>query len=266
MLVPDQIIINVRENIQTEVLVAGEGKPIVFLHGAGGLTWDPYLEELSKHYKVFAPRHPGTGRSTGANALHGWWDLVLYYYDLFDRLGLETVDVIGHSFGGMAAAELAATDKRRINNLLLICAAGLWRDDQPITDVFSLTMLPDQLFPKLFADLNSPAAQAAMRLPEDPNERLQMLLDRTTALSETGRYLWPIPDKGLSRRIHRIKAKTLIIWGEKDGIIPVIYAHEFRKKITESKVHIIEDAAHWPQLEQLPEVLNLTLEFMGGTN
>jgi pimeloyl-ACP methyl ester carboxylesterase len=55
--------------------------------------------------------------------------LLLYYDDLFDRLGLDRVDLVGHSFGGMVAAEYAATFRDRVGKLVLIDAMGLWRDD-----------------------------------------------------------------------------------------------------------------------------------------
>lgn len=262
MSLPDLLTVPVREGIVSKVLVKGKGKPVVFLHGAGGLKWDRYLEELSKQYQVFAPYHPGTGGSQGNKLLKNWWDLVLYYYDLFDALELESVDIIGHSFGGMVASELASTDPKRVNNLLLIGAAGLWREDVPLTDVFTFTHLPEQLFEKMFVDVNSPAAQFVMTMPEDPKELNQAIIESLTALSEAGKYMWPIPDKGLRNRIHRIRANTCIVWGDQDGLIPVEYAHEFQKKIPGSQVKIVENASHYPQLEQLPVVLETTLDFL----
>ncbi len=146
---------------------------MVFLHGAGGLKWDSYLDELAKAYKVYAPFFPGLEGTSGSNELdlRNLWDVVLYYYDLFDLLGLERIDLIGHSFGGMLAAELAATDSRRVNNLLLICAAGLWNEDIP---------MPQASFPEdLYYDAQSPVAQAAMAVPEDPDERMKFFYGST---------------------------------------------------------------------------------------
>ena len=257
--------VQVRDNITAKVLVKGEGKPVVFLHGAGGLIWDAYLEELSKSYKVYAPFMPGTGGSTGNEELHGWWDLVLYYYELFDALGLESVDVIGHSFGGMLASELASTDPKRVDNLVLICPAGLWLDDTPMPDVFSYVNVPDQLMAMMFVDVNSPAAKAFATLPEDEEERINAIVENLTALAEAGRYMWPIPDKGLNRRIHRLSANTCIVWGDKDMIIPVDYAYEFHKKIPGSKVEIIENTSHYPQAEKLEEVLKATTSFLAAS-
>lgn len=254
--------VKVRDNITAKVLVKGEGEPVVFLHGAGGNVWDPYLEELSKQYKVYAPFIPGHGGSTGNTELQGWWDLVLYYYELFDALGLETVDVIGHSFGGMLAAELASTDPKRVKNLILIAAVGLWIDETPVTDVFSYVNTPDVLLEKMFVDLDCDAAKAFSTLPENEEQRIEAIVENLIALAEAGRYMWPIPDKGLDRRIHRLTANTCIIWGDKDALVPVDYAYEFYKKIPGSKVEIIENTSHYPQAEKLEDVVNKTVEFL----
>jgi pimeloyl-ACP methyl ester carboxylesterase len=248
---------------KAKVLVAGEGKPVVFLHGAGGLKWDPYLEELAKEYKVYAPYFPGsegTKRSIELD-LRNLWDLVLYYCDLLDALGLESVDIIGHSFGGMLAAEIASTDPKRVKKLILISAAGLWNEEYPI-QLSTLTSPPQEMLPKLFYDVNSSLAQAAVTMPEDPEERMKAVLEQQIVLAEMLGYLWPIPDKGLNRRLHRIRANTCIVWGEKDGLIPVRYAYDFQKKIPGSKVEIIANASHLPQLEQLSSVLNITSSFL----
>jgi len=261
---PELLTISLREGVQAKVLVAGEGKPVVFLHGAGGLKWDQYLEELSKQYKVYAPYLPGLGGTKNSIELdlRNLWDLVLYYCDLLDALGLESVDIIGHSFGGMLAAEIASTDPKRVKNLILISAAGLWNEEFPTTDVSILASFTEEMKSRVFFDVNSPLAQESMALPEDPDERLKVVLEQQIALAETSRYMWPIPDKGLNRRIHRLRANTCIVWGEKDGVIPVQYAYEFQKLIPGSRVEIFAKSAHLPHLEQLPDMLQVTLSFL----
>jgi pimeloyl-ACP methyl ester carboxylesterase len=261
---PELLTIHLREGHIAKALVAGEGKPAVFLHGGGGLKWDAYLEELAKERKVYAPYFPGTNGTSGSIQLdlRNWWDVVLYYYDLFDLLGLDHVDVIGHSFGGMLAAELAATDPKRVNHLLLVCPAGLWNEDIPMTQDF----LPEELNSKLFYDVHIPAAKVYTTVPEDPNELLPFLVEQQVVMAEVSRYMWPLPDKGLRRRLHRIRADTCIVWGKEDAIIPVGYAYEFQKRIPGAQVEIFEKSSHFPQLEQLSGVLKTTLSlFASGT-
>ena len=131
------------EQVETRVQVAGDGPPLVFLHGAMGLTWDPFLASLTDRYTVYAPEHPGTslGDPDAIKAVDDLWDLVLHYYDLFDRLELAAPVIVGHSFGGMVAAEVAATNPARASKLVLISPVGLWRDDLPVAHF--LTMAPE---------------------------------------------------------------------------------------------------------------------------
>ena len=80
-----------RDQIRPRVKIAGQGPPLVFFHGAYGLAWDPFLDTLAKSNTVYAPEHPGTtpGDPDAIRLLDDLWDLVLYYYEIFDQLGLE---------------------------------------------------------------------------------------------------------------------------------------------------------------------------------
>ena len=95
------------DQIHPRVKIGGQGPPLVFFHGPFGLKWDSFLDTLSQSHTVYAPEHPGTtpGDPDAIKPLDDWWDLVLYYYELFDQLELEAPVVVGHSFGGMVAAE-----------------------------------------------------------------------------------------------------------------------------------------------------------------
>src|SRR2546423_7073429 len=142
--------------ITTRVHRAGSGDPVVFLHGAAGLEWDAFLDGLAERFSVYAPEQPGTtpGDPDGIRYLDDVWDLVLYYDELFDALGLDAPAVVGHSFGGMVAAEIAATFPRRVSKLVLMNAVGLWRDDAPIP--MFMTLNAQELVPLVVADPNGP--------------------------------------------------------------------------------------------------------------
>src|SRR5712692_2353776 len=116
------------DKVTAHVKVAGSGPALVYLHSGSGPVWDEPLDLLAKEFTVYAPEHPGTsaGDPGSIKPLDDVWDLVLYYYELFDKLGLEAPAVVGHSFGGMVAAELAATNPRRVSKLVLIDPLGLW--------------------------------------------------------------------------------------------------------------------------------------------
>lgn len=244
--------------IAARVLVAGTGEPLLFLHGAGGLWWDPFLEELSREYTVHAVEHPGANVSEDLEHLPGLWELVLFYDELLDALGLDTVRVLGHSFGGMVAAELAANSPRRVSHLVLLCPIGFWREDHPIADIAAL---PADALPRLvLADPTGPLAAGLTPPADDP----QALFEAAMRMASVLHFIWPIPDKGLDRRIHRVAAPTLLVWGEQDALVDPAYAEEFTSRLRDSRLATVAKAGHLPQLEQTRAVLEHVLPFLRG--
>jgi pimeloyl-ACP methyl ester carboxylesterase len=242
---------------KTRVLSAGEGDPVVFLHGEGGLFWDPLLDGLAERHRVIAPQHVGSGTSQGLEHLEDMLDLVLYYCELFDVLGLPAASLIGHSFGGMVAAEIAATNPERVRKLVLMAPIGLWRDDHPIPDISTIT--PAQLPGMLFADPNGPlASMLAMPDASDP----EALFQAAMAMASILQFIWPLPDKGLSRRLYRVKAETLVVWGRQDQLVDPVYGELFASAIGNARLELIDDAGHLPQIEQGSHVLSVVTDFL----
>ncbi len=263
MVAVQECTVSVWENkIKPKIQVAGSGPPVVFLHGAYGLTWDPFLDELAKNFTVYAPEHPGTtvGDPDGIKPLDNLWDLVLYYDELFDQLGLQSPAVVGHSFGGMVAAEIAASYSQRVSKLVLLCPIGLWRDDYPVKNWMIIP--PEEVAKAAFHDPDGPIAKQMLTLPEEEKAQQDAQIRITWALACTGKFVWPIPDKGLKKRIHRIKSPTLLVWGKSDKLAPPVYAQEFATRIAGSRVEMIDQAAHVPQLEQLGKVSALVRDFI----
>lgn len=244
--------------VEARVRVAGKGPALVFLHSGYGLVWDQFLDLLANDFTVYAPEHPGTteGNPDAVKPLDDLWDLVLFYYELFDKLGLEAPALVGHSFGGMVAAELAATNARRVSRLVLIDPLGLWRDDSPIKNY--MVMPQADLDPLFFHDRNHPARKLVFANPEEPESFIRV----TWALGCTGKFMWPLPDKGLKKRAHRINAPTLIIWGKQDGLTGPVYADDFKKLIANSKVELVDNAGHMAQMEQPEAVARLVSGFL----
>jgi pimeloyl-ACP methyl ester carboxylesterase len=244
--------------IRARVLVAGTGSPVLFLHGAGGLFWDPFLEALAGEHTVYAVEHPGGAGSDALEHLPGIWELVLFYDELLDGLGLDAVDVVGHSFGGMVAAELAANSPRRVSRLVLIAPIGFWREDHPIPDIAGIP--PERLPELVLADPAGPLAAMLTPPLDDPQARFEAAMLMASVLH----FIWPIPDKGLRRRIHRVSAPTLLVWGEKDALVHPAYAEEFTSRLRESRLEKIAGAGHLPQLEQPGAVRDVVLPYLSA--
>src|SRR5436309_11545944 len=254
-----------QDRIETEVEVSGSGPALIYLHGPWGVAPDrDFLARLASAHTIHAPRHPGTtpGDPDAVHALDGWLDLIVYYIELLDRLELDRPALVGHSFGALVAAELAAAAPKSVARLVLIDPVGLWRDDLPVKNWMLLSERERR--PCLFADPEGEAAQRFFAVPDDLAERVDALAPLIWAQACTGKFVWPVPDRGLQHRMHRIAAPTLIIWGKADRIIAPAYAQEFAKRIAGARIELIDQAGHLPQLEQPEAVAKAVQAFLGG--
>jgi pimeloyl-ACP methyl ester carboxylesterase len=250
------------ERAANPVIADGEGSPVVYLHGAFGQEWPGFLDDLAKQHRVFAPAQPGIEEPKDLAGLDSFWDLILYYDELFDALGVGQVDLIGHSYGGMVAAEFAATFAHRVRKLVLIDPMGLWRDDAPIGD--HLLASPERRLELLYKDASSPEVAERLRMPEDLAEGQAKTLREFASLGASSHFIHPIPERGLSKRIHRIRAETLVLWGADDALVPPVYGDEFAARIANATLEVIPDAGHYPYLEQRAAVSERTLAFLAG--
>jgi len=251
--------------IDTAVKVAGGGPPLVFLHGETGLRWDPFLAALAGRHTVHAPEHPGTSADPDAiRHLDDLHDLVVYYLELFDGLGLGSFALVGHSFGAMVAAEIAAVAPERIRGLVLVSPLGLWRDDAPVVNPMIID--PASVVPAMLHDPGSPLGQMMSAAMANALEDVGPTLRTTWALGCTAKFTWPIPDRGLRKRIHRISAPTLVVHGASDGIVPAVYAGEFGRRIRNARVELVGEAGHLPHLEQFERVTAIVTDFLGESS
>ncbi len=112
--------------IEVRMLRGGSGPPLLFLHGANGLTpWLPFFENLSKTFEVLVPEHPGFGLSDNPPWIRNVGDLAMYYLDFIDGLGAGKVHLVGQSLGGWTAAELAVRNDTKLASLSLLAPAGI---------------------------------------------------------------------------------------------------------------------------------------------
>ncbi len=256
-------IVSVRGQWNTPVYRKGTGEPLLWFHAAGGMArgWTPELEALSKHYDVIAPVHPGWDDTAGLDLIDDIHDLVLYYQDFADTMGLTSFNVAGHSVGGMFAAEFAAARPDMVKKLVLVAPLGLWMNETPVTDMFVL--LPSELPKYMIGDPENPALAGMFTPPANEDEMAQSIYLRLVNFSALGKFTWPIPDKGLKKRMHRITAPTLILWGDQDRLVPPAYGALFASKIANSQLVTLPKVGHLLPLEATAEFEKEITAFLG---
>jgi len=240
---------------EIHVLEGGSGPDLVFLHSAGGLNPDdPFLTKLAERYHVRAPLLPGYGDSPESGEIRDMLDVTLLTFEVLAALGLSKPLLVGHSIGGMIAAEMAAVCPNEVERLCLIAPAGLWLDAHPAPDIFS--MLPKEFPEALFHDVELGRELITSNVDiKDPKFLIPFLVTNARQLGMAGKLLFPIPERGLKDRIHRIKARTVLVWGNSDRVFPAPYAQAWKAAIASAELVSVPDAGHMVTLEQTDAVL-----------
>jgi pimeloyl-ACP methyl ester carboxylesterase len=227
----------------------GRGRPILFLHGWSGLPRNTaWLEALARRRLVIAPEFPGFGESERLELLDDFLDIALYHFDLFAALKLKQADLIGHDFGGAIAAEVAALRPALVRRLVLVAPTGLFDEKSPGVDPFATTEA--ELTAASWYDVEAAKAGGLLPAPQTDDEKKAAVIERAKALATAGKFLFPIPDKGLKKRLSRIEAPTLLLWGAGDKVVPPGYAALFKRQIKGARAVAIAKAGHFPMLEQ----------------
>jgi pimeloyl-ACP methyl ester carboxylesterase len=233
--------------IELEALRRGAGSAIVLLHGFQPV--DPaarFVALLARHGEVIAPSSPGFGHSERPKDFATVYDLIHLYLDLLDVLPGDRITLIGFSFGGWLAAEVAAACSHRIDRLVLVDPLGIkvsGRETRDILDIFNVS--PEEVRscswhnPEKFApDFNAMSDQA---LVVYARSREALCL-----------YAWHpyMYNPQLPRWLGRIKVPTLLLWGESDRIVTPDYGRAYSRLIAGSRFELIERAGHHPEIEQ----------------
>lgn len=252
------------DSVQVRAWSAGDGQTrgLLYLHGFERHPGEaPFLQRLSNNRRVVAPEHPGYGESTGLDTMDHILDLVLHYRRLVEERFDGSVDVVGHSLGGMFAAEFAAICPQLTSSLVLVAPYGLWLDDNPLPDPFMLNE-QEMRAAKWSDPAAAPDAEGALPLPDaaDPNAKTY---DRARNMGAATKFMWPIPEHGLRKRLPLIGARTLVVHGADDKLVPRAYAEEFVRLIPEARLASIDGAAHMPMLEKAEEFGKVVEEFLG---
>jgi pimeloyl-ACP methyl ester carboxylesterase len=241
-----------------DLLRDGHGAPLLYLHGAGaGGRWLTFQARLAERFDVLAPSHPGHGGSPAAEWIEHISDLAFHYLDLLDTLGLERVHLVGASFGGWIAAEMATMASPRLASLVLIDPVGIKVEGWIYPFLFGMEL------PQLVATVfHNPLAAMALAPPDMSIDTIALLYRQNTALARVGwnPYLYnPL----LRRRLARVAAPTLLCWGAHDRLAPLICAEAWQKEIPGATLRVFDGSGHVPHVEEPEAVAAAVTEFCG---
>jgi pimeloyl-ACP methyl ester carboxylesterase len=245
--------------IELEVLRRGTGAPVVLLHGMDTVSPKaPYLDLLARHVEVIAPSSPGFGNTPRPQDFDTIYDLVHLHLALLDRLPYQKVTLLGLSFGGWLAAEVAALSCRRIANLILVDPVGIklgGPQERDILDVFNTH--PAEVRSKAWAD---PA-----KAPDYDAMSDEELVVHARNWESLCLYAWQpyMYNPQLKRWLGGIAAPTLVLWGERDGIVTPDYGRTYAGLIPGAEFRLIEGAGHHPEQEQPEKFVEAVAGFLG---
>jgi pimeloyl-ACP methyl ester carboxylesterase len=240
--------------INVVMYVAGQGEPLLYLHGAGTFHGFEFAKQWTDKFRVLVPYHPGFGESDDDPTITDMHDYVMHYVALLEALGIDKVNLVGFSLGGNLAARFATEQGHRVRKLALVGPAGLRDKDHPTLDV--LAVPPEQLPGLLVSNMDV----LKPYLPAAPD--LDFIAARYRESTTVARLLWDRPwDPKLHRYLHRLKMPTLLVWGKDDKIVPSEQAKLWQSFVPKADIQMFKGAGHLV-LDESPEAVTAVSKFL----
>jgi pimeloyl-ACP methyl ester carboxylesterase len=234
-------------DVRLDVVRRGAGRPILLLHGMQHVDRRaPFVDLLGRRAEIIAPSHPGFGHSARPADFDTVYDLVHLYLDLLEALPYARVTLIGLSFGGWLAAEVAVKCCHRIDRLILVDAFGIKISDRQtpdILDVFNTS--PQEVQRQSWHDPEKWAPDFNAMADDD-------IVVRARNWEALCLYGWHpyMYNPQLKRWLRRITRPTLVLWGASDGIVSPFYGQAYSALIPGARFELIAEAGHHPEIEQ----------------
>ena len=246
------------EGCKTHILRKGSGQPLLFLHGANGGRWLPFLDSLAETHDVIAPEHPGFGTSGTPDWLDNTGDLAHFYLEFMDKLGLEKVILVGTSLGGWIACEMGVRSTARLDRMVLSAPAGIHVKGVQKGDLFLWN--PEQMVRNLV--FSKELADKLLAMPVSDQDRDMALRNRFTTAKLTWSPRLYNPD--LAKWLHRIRIPAMIMWGKQDRLIPAPYGKRFNELIPGSLLKEFDECGHLLHTEKPHEFVAAITQFAKG--
>ena len=244
-----------------EVQRRGRGAPLVVFYDEEALTLEsPILETLAKSFEVITISLPGFGASERPDWIETIDDCAYICLDVLDKLKVSGATVMGFGLGGWVAAEIAIKNTRNMSRLVLVDPFGIkigGAFDRDIQDIWYLH--PDKVLALKYADVEKGKIDYTVM----PESKLAVIARNKESYA---RFCWQpyMHNPKLKRRLHRIDVPTLVVWGDKDGIVTTAYGKAFAKEIPGARFTAIAKAGHFPQIEQPDAFLKAVAAFVGA--
>lgn len=226
--------------------VLGEGRPLLYLHAAGGPMISPFLKELSRTHRVYAPTAPGFDGEPEHAEIKTIRDVARLYAEFAQAVIKTPCDIMGHSFGGWTAMWIALDHPDVAEQIILEAPGGLRFGAKP-----GLPMTPEQARKILYAH---PEKAEEIAKPSD----VTIANAKVFARYNGGVFV----DEDLLARLPEIKARTLVLMGSKEKMVPEKAAQVLKEKIPHSHLTYIYDAAHGIEVDQPERTLRIVKSFL----
>jgi pimeloyl-ACP methyl ester carboxylesterase len=241
----------------------GSGEPLLILHDEmGHHEWLRYQEALAGRHTLYIPSHPGFGKSERLDWVMNMRDYAGWYLEALDDLGLDQVSVVGFSLGGWLAAEIAAMCPHRFKKLVLVGAAGI---KPPVGEIYDMFLVTAREYIETTVLDPSAIPEFQRVCPEEPPPELAEAWEvaREQACRLTWRPYMHYP--ALPHLLGRLRSlPTLVVWGREDAIVPLSAGGVYHQSIEGSRLAVVDDCGHRPEIEKPTEFVELVEEFLGA--
>jgi pimeloyl-ACP methyl ester carboxylesterase len=250
---------------------SGRGHPVLMIHGllASSRMFDHLLDRLPEGRRALAFDLPGFGESVpGSGFTPSWEGFARLAIEVADACGLEQFDLVGHSLGGGIAIVVAALRPERVGRLVLVDAVALpydvpFKGRLPLVPVLGEALFKlygERVFTNYFAhDVYFDAA--AMDREKVAAWYRIFAANRSLALAS----LRATADPGLvARAVPNVRAETLVVWGERDGIVPVAIGAQLASELAGARLHVVARCGHAPLEERPEEACPPVVAFLGA--
>ena len=252
---------------------AGEGPAVIMLHGAGpgATSWANYrgnIEVFSESHRTILLDMPGFGGSDDVASVDEAATTIRarVLRDFMDALGIERASFVGNSYGGAVSMAFAVDYPERTERLILMAAAGTLKTITTVQPteghramrIAAKNPSEETMRPVIAAFMADPS-----KLPDEEFQR-RIEAAKKQPLRETPMGTSDAPWRDQEPELHRIQAKTLIMWGREDRVNPLEIGLLILREVEDSRLYVVRNCGHWVQIEARDEFNRVALEFLAS--